>query len=79
MRDEELRAHLERVDRQLDEILSLLRPVHAHAGWVDSLRETLHRWRLLPKSSGSLFLKGECKKRKCLPHGSKLYVESMSH
>ena len=75
MKDSELRAHLDRIEDQLDEVLCLLRPVHAHAGWVNSLRETLHRWRLLPRG-GALFLSGE-KKRKCSHDpGNRLCVEN---
>ena len=39
---DDIKSHLERVERQLDEVLSLLRPVNAHAEWVDGLRDTLH-------------------------------------
>ena len=39
---------LKRVEAKLDELLKLLRPVHAHASWVDDLRDSLARWRLVP-------------------------------
>ena len=47
---EDLAAHLDRVEGMLNELLSLLRPVHEHAEWVDSLRDTLQRWRVLPRN-----------------------------
>ena len=47
--DEDLQKHLERVKAQLDEILGLLRPVSAHATWVDSLRDKLERMKILPR------------------------------
>jgi hypothetical protein len=50
MKDEDVVAHLERVEGMLNEILGLLRPVHEHAEWVDNLRDTLQRWRVLPRS-----------------------------
>ena len=50
MKDEDVVAHLERVEGMLNEILRLLRPVHEHAEWVDNLRDTLQRWRVLPRS-----------------------------
>ena len=43
----ELEAHLQRVESKLDEILDLVRPVNAHAQWVDSLRGVLHRMKLV--------------------------------
>ena len=50
MKDEDVVAHLERVEGMLNEVLGLLRPVHEHAEWVDNLRDTLQRWRVLPRS-----------------------------
>ena len=50
MKDEDVVAHLERVEGMLNEVLGLLRPVHEHAQWVDNLRDTLQRWRVLPRS-----------------------------
>jgi hypothetical protein len=50
MKDEDVVAHLERVETMLNEVLGLLRPVHEHAEWVDNLRDTLQRWRVLPRS-----------------------------
>ena len=47
---DDLAAHLERVEGMLNEVLGLLRPVHEHAEWVDNLRDTLQRWRVLPRS-----------------------------
>ena len=52
MEDDNIKSHLERVERQLDEVLSLLRPVNAHAEWVDGLRDKLHQWRVLPRGGG---------------------------
>ena len=52
MEDDDIKSHLGRVERQLDEILSLLRPVNAHAEWVDGLRDKLHQWRVLPRGGG---------------------------
>ena len=52
MTDEELAGHLNRIESTLDEVLSLLRPVNAHAEWVDGLRDTLHQWRVLPRGGG---------------------------
>ena len=54
MTDEELAGHLNRIESTLDEILSLLRPVNAHAEWVDGLRDTLHRWKVLPRGGNNL-------------------------
>ena len=50
MKDEDVVAHLERVEGMLNEVLGLLRPVHEHAQWVDNLRDTLQQWRVLPRS-----------------------------
>ena len=47
MNEVELQAHLQRVESKLDEILDLIRPVNAHAQWVDSLRGVLHRMKLV--------------------------------
>ena len=47
MNEVELQAHLQRVESKLDEILDLIRPVNAHAQWVDSLRSVLHRMKLV--------------------------------
>ena len=46
--NDEILAHLNRVECQLNEVLGLLRPVSDHAAWVDGLRDTLHRWKVLP-------------------------------
>ena len=54
MEDDDIKSHLGRVERQLDEILSLLRPVNAHAEWVDGLRDTLHCWKVLPRGGNNL-------------------------
>ena len=54
MEDDDIKSHLGRVERQLDEILSLLRPVNAHAEWVDGLRDTLHHWKVLPRGGNNL-------------------------
>ena len=54
MTDEELVGHLNRIESTLDEILSLLRPVNAHAEWVDGLRDKLHQWRVLPRGGNNL-------------------------
>ena len=47
MTEEELQDHLDRVECKLDEVLNLLRPVNAHAQWVDGLRGVLHRMKLV--------------------------------
>ena len=57
MTDEELVGHLNRIESTLDEILSLLRPVNAHAEWVDGLRDKLHQWRVLPCGGGNNLIK----------------------
>ena len=54
MTDEELVGHLNRIENTLNEVLSLLRPVNAHAEWVDGLRDTLHRWKVLPRGGNNL-------------------------
>ena len=54
MTDEELVGHLNRIENTLDEVLSLLRPVNAHAEWVDGLRDKLHQWRVLPRGGNNL-------------------------
>ena len=54
MTDEELAGHLNRIENTLDEILSLLRPVNAHAEWVDGLWDKLHQWRVLPRGGNNL-------------------------
>jgi hypothetical protein len=41
---------LDRIEAKLDELLRLLRPVHAHASWVDGLRERLAQLRLMPNT-----------------------------
>ena len=56
MTDEELVGHLNRIENTLDEVLSLLRPVNAHAEWVDGLRDKLHQWRVLPRGGGNNLL-----------------------
>jgi len=38
---DDLVVHLDRVEGMLNEVLGLLRPVHEHTEWVDSLRDTL--------------------------------------
>ena len=57
MTDEELVGHLNRIENTLDEVLSLLRPVNAHAEWVDGLRDKLHQWRVLPRGGGNNLIK----------------------
>ena len=47
MTNEELIDHLDCMECKLDEVLNLLRPVSAHAQWVDSLRGALDRMRLI--------------------------------
>ena len=54
MTDEELVGHLNQIENTLDEVLSLLRPVNAHAEWVDGLRDKLHQWRVLPRGGNNL-------------------------
>ena len=54
MTDEELVGHLNRIENTLNEVLSLLRPVNAHAEWVDGLRDKLHQWRVLPRGGNNL-------------------------
>ena len=54
MEDDDIKSHLGRVERQLNEILSLLHPVNVHAEWVDGLRDTLHRWKVLPRGGNNL-------------------------
>ena len=54
MTDEELVGHLNRIESMLNEVLSLLRPVNAHAEWVDGLRDKLHQWRVLPRGGNNL-------------------------
>jgi hypothetical protein len=39
---------LDRIESKLDELLQLIRPVHAHASWVDALRVRLAQLRLMP-------------------------------
>ena len=51
-----LRSALLEVNLPLDEVLSLLRPVNAHAEWVDGLRDKLHQWRVLPRGGGNNLL-----------------------
>lgn len=50
---------LDKIRRDVQEVLSLLRPVSAHADWVESLRSKLEQWRIL--SSTPLI---ECKNSK---------------
>ena len=52
--NDEILAHLKRVECQLNEVLGLLRPVSDHAAWVDGLRDTLHRWKVLPRGGNNL-------------------------
>lgn len=44
---QQLRRHLERVETTLNEVLGKLKPVSAHAEWVDGLRQTLHKWNVV--------------------------------
>ena len=43
-----LEAKLDAIDSQLQLVLSLLRPVHKHADWVEQLRCKLSQLRILP-------------------------------
>jgi hypothetical protein len=40
-------ARLESIERKVDELLAMLRPVSDHAAWVDGLRTTLSRLNLV--------------------------------
>lgn len=44
-----MEASLLRIEAKLDRITELMTPVHAHAAWVDELRNVLERWRVLPR------------------------------
>lgn len=40
-------TRLESIERKVDELLAMLRPVSDHAAWVDGLRTTLSRLNLV--------------------------------
>lgn len=40
--DNGVHARLDQIERKLDTVIALLRPVHSHAAWVDDLRSRLH-------------------------------------
>ena len=40
-------VRLESIERKVDELLAMLRPVSDHAAWVDGLRGTLSRLNLV--------------------------------
>ena len=40
--DTGVHARLDQIERKLDTVIALLRPVHSHAAWVDDLRSRLH-------------------------------------
>lgn len=44
---------LDEIDQKLDMLIRLLKPVHAHASWVDSLKRKLSSLRILPYSAGN--------------------------
>ena len=45
---EDVIMRLKRIEAQCDRLEALLTPVHAHASWVDGLRDKLARLRLVP-------------------------------
>ena len=45
--DADVTARLESIERKVDELLAMLRPVSDHAAWVDGLRSTLSRLNLV--------------------------------
>lgn len=44
---EDLNTRLDRIESKCDEILELLRPVHAHAAFVDDLKQTCYSTRFI--------------------------------
>tara|TARA_B110000908_G_C10247131_1_gene449514 strand:+ start:681 stop:872 length:192 start_codon:yes stop_codon:yes gene_type:complete len=44
---EDLNIKLDRIESKCDEILELLRPVHAHAAFVDDLKQTCYSTRFI--------------------------------
>jgi hypothetical protein len=51
---EGIKEHLDRIESTLNEVLSLIKPVHEHAAWVDGLRDKLHQWKVLPRGGNNL-------------------------
>ena len=47
MEGREIIERLNRLELKVDTLIALLRPVHAHADWVGSLRRGLARMRLI--------------------------------
>jgi hypothetical protein len=48
----DIEERLAEIDTKLDVLIQLLKPVHAHASWVDSLKRKLSSLRILPYSAG---------------------------
>ena len=44
---DDIQRHLKQIDKDLHEVLALLRPVSEHADWVEHLRQKLDRWNIL--------------------------------
>jgi hypothetical protein len=43
----DLHTKLDRIEEKCDELLGLLRPVHAHAAFVDDLKQTCYSTRFI--------------------------------
>ena len=58
----QLNCRIDNLDQKIDEILALLRPVSAHAGFVDDLKQALYNSKIVrvmcgnPKSNNNRFL-----------------------
>ncbi len=52
--DPEVRAELDVIHQKLDEILELLRPVSAHANFVDDLKQAMYSSRIMRSICGPL-------------------------
>lgn len=54
---DDMRRHIQRVDKDLQEVMGMIRPVHDHADWVNKLRERLHFFKIVndtPKISDKI-------------------------
>ena len=50
--DPEVRTELDSINEKLDEILALLRPVSAHAHFVDDLKQAMYSSRIMRSICG---------------------------
>lgn len=51
--DNEIKEELEKINQKLDELLELLRPVSAHATFVDDLKRAMYSSRIMKSICGT--------------------------